>query len=475
MKKRGERMKFQKQIHDYVYGKKDEMLRDLAELVRIPSVLGEPEEGAPFGKACAEVLHAADRLYQKHGFQTENRADRGYLLSFYGEGEEKIGVFAHADVVGVGEDWTLSAPFEPTVKDGFMIGRGVKDDKSAVILSLYLARALRDLQIPLKHGLVFFTGANEETGMIDMENYLADHTPPRISIVPDSDFPCAHGEKGIHHFWAKGTRPLCDVIEVTGGTAFNIVLGEVSARLRYSDALYQELKAQENADLQVTEEKGEIHVTAFGVSAHAAFPQASRNAAKGLFEALANCSALAGSDRAQAAFLAQVFSETDGKTFGVQNRDSIFGDLTMINGMIRTEEGALKLSFDSRFGDGVSFPEMQEKLRSCLAENGFDYLPERYSSAFHVDKNDPLVQKTLAVYREFTGDMEADAFILAGGTYAKELPYALEIGNEIPHPLPFELPAGHGAEHQPDECLSVEGFLEAVEFTIGMILEIDEC
>ena len=34
----------------------DEMVQTLRELVRIPSVDGEPKEGMPFGENCAKVL-----------------------------------------------------------------------------------------------------------------------------------------------------------------------------------------------------------------------------------------------------------------------------------------------------------------------------------------------------------------------------------------------------------------------------------
>ena len=37
-----------KQINDYIYSKKSEILQNLAELVVIPSVKGTPENGAPF-------------------------------------------------------------------------------------------------------------------------------------------------------------------------------------------------------------------------------------------------------------------------------------------------------------------------------------------------------------------------------------------------------------------------------------------
>jgi acetylornithine deacetylase/succinyl-diaminopimelate desuccinylase-like protein len=36
------------------------------------------------------------------------------------------------------------------------------------------------------------------------------------------------------------------------------------------------------------------------------------------------------------------------------------------------------------------------------------------------------------------------------------------------------MPAGHGGVHQPDECISVEGLLNAIELTTLILLECDK-
>jgi acetylornithine deacetylase/succinyl-diaminopimelate desuccinylase-like protein len=36
------------------------------------------------------------------------------------------------------------------------------------------------------------------------------------------------------------------------------------------------------------------------------------------------------------------------------------------------------------------------------------------------------------------------------------------------------LAPGHGAAHQPDEALSIEGLLEALEITVKMLIECDK-
>lgn len=105
------------------------------------------------------------------------------------ETEKTLGLFAHADVVEVSDDWVHTAPFEPLEKEGYLIGRGVLNDKSAVVISLYCAKILKELNIPFNSKLVMFTGSNEETGMEDVENYVKTHAAPDFSLACDTAFP----------------------------------------------------------------------------------------------------------------------------------------------------------------------------------------------------------------------------------------------------------------------------------------------
>ncbi len=47
-------------IQEFIYSHKDEIVKDLAELVAIPSVLDEPERGAPFGAETKRALLKAE-------------------------------------------------------------------------------------------------------------------------------------------------------------------------------------------------------------------------------------------------------------------------------------------------------------------------------------------------------------------------------------------------------------------------------
>ena len=111
-----------------------EMLEKLGILVGYNTVQGEPCEGMPFGKENAECLGAALKMADEMGFETCNMENYCGWAQI-GEGEEIIGIAAHLDVVPAGDGWNTD-PFTLTQKGDTVYGRGVSDDKGAVIASL---------------------------------------------------------------------------------------------------------------------------------------------------------------------------------------------------------------------------------------------------------------------------------------------------------------------------------------------------
>lgn len=95
------------------------------DLLRYPSV-------TPWDGGCLHHLHA---LLQREGFDSQHFVfdDTTNLYARWGTGQPHLCFAGHVDVVPAGfrELWTFD-PFEPTVRDGILYGRGAADMKGAI-------------------------------------------------------------------------------------------------------------------------------------------------------------------------------------------------------------------------------------------------------------------------------------------------------------------------------------------------------
>ncbi|MCD7884366.1 MAG: M20/M25/M40 family metallo-hydrolase [Lachnospiraceae bacterium] len=207
--------KYKEQIDAYIDGKKDQMLEDLAALVRINSQKGIASEGKPFGEGPAAVLAAAQKLMEDYGLSVKNYENYVVAGDLFANGPETasgvetdlaavgettsqkgLDILAHLDVVPVTEDWTVTQPFEPKIVDGKIYGRGTADDKGPAIAALYALRAIHDLGIPMKKGARLVLGSDEECGSGDLRYYYGIEEEAPYTFTPDADFPVINIEKG---------------------------------------------------------------------------------------------------------------------------------------------------------------------------------------------------------------------------------------------------------------------------------------
>ena len=374
----------------------------------------------------------------------------------------------------VGNDWTITEPFEPVEKEGFLIGRGVLDDKSAVVVSLYCAKMLKELDIPFNSRLVCFTGVNEESGMQDIKNYVSKHKAPGFSLVCDTAFPLYRGNKGMLQFTAVCNEPLESVKELAGSNVKGAITAKAETKLNYTDELYNDLKMYEDDNISVISQNNEVIIRACGISKHTALPEGSVNAGHLICELLKRCQQLSENDRKQLEFVSDILSHYYGEAVGIENTDPDFGKLTFANDMISVKNGRIKLHFNLRFGACVDIDELKEKIKGAFSERAWNISFESEAAAFITELNHPMLQACLTAYKEFTGNTNPVVYVNAGGTYARYLPCAAEIGTTLKWGSPENLPQGHGRVHQPDECISIDGMLEALELTMLMLLECDK-
>lgn len=79
----------------------DDIMKDLGDIIAIPSV-AQPQDGPyPFGKDAATAVDKAIEIAERYGIKTKN-SDYYAMHAELGEGEENAVVMAHLDVVPAG-------------------------------------------------------------------------------------------------------------------------------------------------------------------------------------------------------------------------------------------------------------------------------------------------------------------------------------------------------------------------------------
>lgn len=133
----------------------------------------------------------------------EHVPGRTNVLARVGNGSPILFVPAHTDVVPVGEGWTCD-PFDPIVRDGYVYGRGVADDKGPLASLLMLAAFLKAYEGRFRGTLLVGAVADEERGSTHGMTFLLEHelVHADYAIVPDTGASIERvscGEKGLLH------------------------------------------------------------------------------------------------------------------------------------------------------------------------------------------------------------------------------------------------------------------------------------
>jgi succinyl-diaminopimelate desuccinylase len=315
------------------------------ELIRKPSVT--PED-AGCQALMMERLHALNfnctelpfggvsNFWAEHG-------DQGPLLVFAG----------HTDVVppGATDRWS-SPPFEPTVHDGLLFGRGSADMKGSLAAML-----------------------------IACEEFLAEQPnhAGRIGFLITSD------EEGPA---VDGTVKVLDYLRERGESIDWCVVGEPASSSTLGDAIKNGRRGSLGATLTVR-----------GVQGHIAYPHLADNPIHRLLPALH-------------ALTAEVWDE--GNAFFPATSMQV-SNIKGGNGVTNIIPGEVEVVFNFRFSTEVSDEELRQRTESILQSHGLDYAIEwNLSGQPFLTPNGKLLDAAIASVLEVTG--KAPELSTAGGT-----------------------------------------------------------
>ena len=174
---------------------KEDLLSDIIDIVKIPSVKGESENGFPFGEKVGEALNKALEISEKLGFKVRN-LDNYIGYAEHGDSDDYVCVIGHVDVVHEGDGWKHQ-PYKGEETNGRIYGRGVLDNKGPIMSALYGLYAIKELNLKLDKRVRIIFGTNEESGFEDIPYYLEKEKAPIMGFTPDCKYPVVYGEKGM--------------------------------------------------------------------------------------------------------------------------------------------------------------------------------------------------------------------------------------------------------------------------------------
>lgn len=463
-----------KGLCQYIDDHQEDIINDLIAICRIESVTDNNAEIKPFGQSCKNVLDAMLKKGEEEGFSTHNYEYYVGSIKYDLKKEKNIGILAHLDVVPAGDDWTVTQPYEPLIKDGYLFGRGTGDDKSGAIAGLYIQKAFRELNVPLRNNIEVLLGTNEETGMKDVQYYSAHYEVPAFTFVPDAGFPGSAGEFGRLRYVLKSQNALsADFVDAYAGSAFNIVPNKATVVLAGNTKIdYKALP--ETFEVKETE-KG-IEITGFGVTTHAAGPERGINAIKVLTSELLKLEGIKPDDREILTFIDNVNQDYLGTFLGIDNQDEVSGQTVSSGTVLRFNKGYISLLNDCRYCVTDNGDRLEANIREQAAKWKFDVTVEEKTYGAHLDVNGPVIQTIKKVYEDETGNT-AEIRIGKGGTYAGQMKNAFATGCHLREnwgEKPDYLPEGHGGAHQPDEFIDIKAYIKGIKLLMKMVLAVDE-
>jgi predicted dipeptidase len=454
----------ERDIDAFIEKNRENIIDDIGRLVAVRSVEGPAEEGAPFGAGPRKALDTAVEIAGRLGLEAGNYGDRMGWAQVRGQsGDKYVATITHLDVVPEGDGWS-SDPYKMRRRDGYMIGRGVMDDKGPSVLCLYALKYLAEKNVPLRYTMRALLGTAEETGMGDVSWFLENCPAPAFAFSPDADFPVVNGEKGILQGKLYSKCALENIAEISGGFVRNAVPDKAQALIKADPA-----KLPQAPGISIAGENGMARITARGVAGHASKPEGTVNAIGVLVDYILD-NGLAGADEEKFLRLERkLLSASDGSALGIAARDEVFTPLTIIGGMIGCEDGRIWQSFDCRYPtttDGRTITDgILAAAEGCArAEIVSDAKP------FYVEADAPAIRACVDSYNEVTGEGKKP-FTIGGGTYARDFPFAVSFGPEHDD---RKMPDFCGEIHSVDEAAGEADFMEALKIYILAMIKLQD-
>lgn len=452
--------------------KKDDILKDLGELIAIDSSedLNNASEEYPVGPGPVKAMKKFLSFAERDGFDVQNFNNYAGRVN-YGEGQKRLGVIGHMDVVPAGDGW-VTDPFKMLIQDGKIIGRGSADDKGPALAAYYGMLILKEAGFKPKKKIDFVLGTNEETNWVGIDYYLKHEPTPDQVFSPDAEFPIINGEQGIYtlimNFKEVAGTGSIDLLTFKAGIAENVTPQKAFASIKADNLAdiktsFEKFLADNNLEGKFEIEGDTANLELVGQGAHASAPQVGRNAATFLAVFLDNLD-LAGTAKNYIHFLSSVEHEDfKGEKLGIAHHDDLMGDLSSAPSMFDFKKGE-----KAELRDNIRYPQGTdpEKMVKQVTEKYGDILEASFNGfeePHYVPGDDPLVKTLLNVFEKQTG-LPGHEVVIGGGTYGRLFEHGVAFGAQ-PEDAPMVM-------HQANEYMKVDDLINSISIYSEAIYEL---
>lgn len=454
-----------KNIDEKVKEYENEIIEGIRRLVKIPSIEGIDEENMPFGKYPKLALEEALKLSEELGFKTRN-IDGAIGYAEYGEGNEYIGILGHVDIVPEGNGWSYN-PFDVTVDNGKIYGRGVLDNKGPIISCLYGMKIIKDLKLPISKKIRVIFGTNEESGFKDIPYYLKNEKTPIMGFTPDCKYPAIYGERGILDITISQRIDNFENNEITikninGDFRSNVVPDYVDMVLKMKENQNLNLEIKQDTIL-IEKDKDTVRIIAKGVQAPGNAPELGKNAITLLCKFLSHNKVLNVCGGKFIEFVGnKLHKDHNLKNINMDFYDEVSGHLISNPYKLKVDNGRISISMVIRYPVTFTFIKVLEEIQRNIPEN-MDIEINRRMDSVCFDLNHPMLKVMKGVYEKETG-LNGNPVTTTGGTYAKVMPNIVAFGPSFP--------GQKGIAHNKDEYMDISDLLCNVRIYTKTIYEL---
>ena len=420
----------QRVIYHWLKTHEEEMVDDISALIRIPSVLSEPEEGYPYGKPCYEVMAKALSIGKGYGLHAQEFGPTVGCISLR-EGPADLGIWTHSDVVPVSGEWT-HPPFEPFLDDGKLYGRGSTDNKGQLVASLYALRCLKELGVSLKNNPGVFVGTKEETGMDDVRDWVKGHKEPKFSLVPDAIFAIGYAEKGMLKVCMSAPMKQQGLLSMDGGTAINVFPEKIEAFLSCDQIHMDRLDLLEKCSCEIEEDKtSTIRLTVLGKGGHAAHTSGEENPFVIMIRDICQAGILKDPPAPFLTFIKDVCADETGKVLGIDCCDEITKALHLTGTILSFDGNEMKVFLNIRYPLCTTAQDLVEEINRAGELYGVRAEVLANSDPCYSDPAEPGAVAVSKLHNELAsqyGYEPKENYTLGGGTYARHLKHGYAFG-----------------------------------------------